>query len=93
MHMKEILGSIIHLELGMGHSLCDVQGADGIRALFIIRKKNHVFNFARDHFQWVAESLTLLEAYAVKNRLCTNFTLLFFERHKALRAICAGDIF
>ena len=68
-----------------GHIL---QGADGIRALFLIRKTH--FYFARDNCQWFAASLVLLQTCAVKNQTCTTFSTHIFQMPLA---ICAGENF
>ena len=54
-----------------------------VRTIFVRRvllKKCCFFIFARGHFYWLAASLTLLQAYAVKNWLCTTFTPPIFRK-------------
>ena len=69
-----------------------IQGADDIRATFLLKKTN-IFYFVRHHCEWFAASLGLLQTCAVKNRTCTAFSNKIFERHKAPLAICTGENF
>ena len=55
-----------HLEVNLKQIIGLNRGCGGYSCAAIIRK-NDIFNFTKDYFQWMAASLILLQAYALKN--------------------------